>query len=191
MTRERMQALRYSKDDTEAVTSLVNLHLRFHTYRLGWSDAAVRRFVRDAGPLLPELIELTRCDCTTRNQRKAQTLSRRMDELEARIVELDAEAEMKALRPDLDGQAVMDRLGRAPGSRRRARPWPSSSSCASRRAPSARTRPAAASTPGGPTSSSPRPDPTPASFVRELPSPAQLRTTSVTQVGGGAGGGVP
>ncbi|CAN5632737.1 CCA tRNA nucleotidyltransferase [soil metagenome] len=115
MTRERMGALRYSKDDIEAVTSLVNLHLRFHTYRLGWSDSAVRRLVRDAGPLLDELIELTRCDCTTRNKRKAQTLSRRMDELEARIVELDAEAEMKALRPDLDGQAVMDRLGVAPG----------------------------------------------------------------------------
>ena len=82
MTRERMQALKYSKDDVEAVTQLVFLHLRFHTYRLGWTDAAVRRFVRDAGPLLDELIELTRCDCTTRNQRKARTLAARMDELE-------------------------------------------------------------------------------------------------------------
>jgi len=115
MTRERMQALRYSKDDVEAVTRLVELHLRFHTYRLGWTDSAVRRFVRDAGPLLSELIELTRCDCTTRNQRKAQTLSRRMDELEARIAELEAEEELRAMRPDLDGQAVMDRLGIPPG----------------------------------------------------------------------------
>ncbi len=115
MTRERMQALRYSKEDTEAVTSLVNLHLRFHTYRLGWTDSAVRRFVRDAGDLLDELIELTRCDCTTRNRRKAQTLSNRMDELEERIAVLQAEEEVRALRPDLDGQAVMDRLGIAPG----------------------------------------------------------------------------
>lgn len=115
MTRERMQALKYSKDDTEAVTTLVELHLRFHTYRLGWTDSAVRRFVRDAGPLLPELIELTRCDCTTRNQRKAATLARRMDELEERIAELEQAEELKAIRPDLDGRAVMDRLGVPPG----------------------------------------------------------------------------
>ncbi len=115
MTRERLGALRYSKEDTAAVTSLVNLHLRFHTYRLGWTDSAVRRFVRDAGPLLDELIELTRCDCTTRNQRKAQTLARRMDELEARIAELKAAEELGSLRPDLDGQAVMERLGVDPG----------------------------------------------------------------------------
>ncbi len=115
MTRERMTALRYSNDDVEAVTSLVELHLRFHTYRLGWTDSAVRRFVRDAGPLLSELIELTRCDCTTRNQRKAATLARRMDELEERIAELETAEELKAIRPDLDGQAVMARLGIPPG----------------------------------------------------------------------------
>ena len=90
MARDRMRALKYSNDDVEAVSRLVYLHLRFHTYQMGWTDSAVRRFVRDAGPLLSELIELTRCDCTTRNERKARTLSRRMDELEARIVELEA-----------------------------------------------------------------------------------------------------
>lgn len=115
MTRERMQALRYSKDDIEKVSQLVYLHLRFHTYRLGWTDAAVRRFVRDAGDQLSELIELTRCDCTTRNQRKARTLAARMDQLEERIAELEAEEELKAIRPDLDGQAVMDHLGIPPG----------------------------------------------------------------------------
>jgi poly(A) polymerase len=115
MTRERMQALKYSKDDVEAVSQLVFLHLRFHTYRLGWTDSAVRRFVRDAGPLLGELIELTRCDCTTRNQRKARILSNRMDELEERITSLEAEEELKSIRPDLDGQAVMARLGVPPG----------------------------------------------------------------------------
>ena len=71
MTRERMQALRYANDDVDAVTRLVELHLRFHTYRMGWTDSAVRRFVRDAGDLLDELIVLTRCDCTTRNEKKA------------------------------------------------------------------------------------------------------------------------
>ena len=91
------------------------LHLRFHTYKMGWTDSAVRRFVRDADDLLPELIELTRCDCTTRNERKARTLSGRMDELEERIAELQVSEELKAIRPDLDGNRVMDHLGLKPG----------------------------------------------------------------------------
>ena len=115
MTRDRLKALKYSSDDVEAITRLVFLHLRFHTYKMGWTDSAVRRYVRDAGDLLPELIELTRCDCTTRNERKARELSRRMDELEARIAELQAREELAAIRPDLDGTQVMDRLGLTPG----------------------------------------------------------------------------
>jgi poly(A) polymerase len=115
MTRERMQALRYSADDTEAVTQLVELHLRFHTYKMGWTDAAVRRYVRDAGDLLVELNVLTRCDCTTRNEKKAALLARRMDELEERIEELAAEEELRSIRPDLDGNAVMRHLGVPPG----------------------------------------------------------------------------
>jgi poly(A) polymerase len=115
MTRDRMRALRYSTDDTEVVTRLVELHLRFHTYRMGWTDSAVRRYVRDAGPLLDRLNELTRCDCTTRNPAKAKALARRMDELEARIGELREEEELRAIRPDLDGNAVMARLGLRPG----------------------------------------------------------------------------
>jgi len=115
MTRERMRALKYSGDDVEAVSRLVFLHLRFHTYKMGWTDSAVRRYVRDADELLDELIELTRCDCTTRNERKARELSRRMDELEERIADLQAREELAAIRPDLDGTQVMERLGLAPG----------------------------------------------------------------------------
>lgn len=115
LTRARMSELRYSNGDIEAVTELVALHLRFHTYRLGWSDSAVRRYVRDAGDLLAELNVLTRCDCTTRNERKARTLSRRMDELEERIAELAASEELAAIRPELDGRAVMEHLGIGPG----------------------------------------------------------------------------
>ena len=115
MTRDRMQRLRYSTDDIEKVSRLVELHLRFHTYKMGWTDAAVRRYVRDAGDLLDELNELTRCDCTTRNKRRADELSRRMDALVARIKELEAEEEVKAIRPDLDGAAVMAHLGIPPG----------------------------------------------------------------------------
>jgi poly(A) polymerase len=115
MTRDRMQALRYPTDEVEAVTTLVELHLRFHTYKMGWTDSAVRRYVRDAGPLLDRLNELTRCDCTTRNPKKAEALARRMDQLEARIVELREQEELAALRPDLDGKAVMDHLGIPPG----------------------------------------------------------------------------
>jgi poly(A) polymerase len=115
MARERLQALRYPNAEVEAITQLVYLHLRFHTYRMGWTDAAVRRYVRDAGELLDELNELTRCDCTTRNKRKAEELARRMDDLEGRIEELRAQEELAAIRPDLDGRQVMEHLGVAPG----------------------------------------------------------------------------
>ena len=115
MTRARMEALRYPKADIEVVSQLVELHLRFHTYQLGWSDRAVRRYVRDAGPLLDRLNELTRSDCTTRNEAKARALARRMDELERRIAELRAREELDAIRPDLNGTQVMARLGIPPG----------------------------------------------------------------------------
>ncbi|HEX3426955.1 MAG TPA: CCA tRNA nucleotidyltransferase [Acidimicrobiales bacterium] len=115
MTRDRMRALRYPTQDIEEVTQLVELHLRFHTYRMGWTDSAVRRYVRDAGPLLERLNELTRCDCTTRNAAKARTLARRMDELEERIGELREREELAAMRPDLDGNEVMEHLGLKPG----------------------------------------------------------------------------
>ena len=111
MTRDRMRALKYSNEDVESVTELVNLHLRFHTYQMGWTDSAVRRYVRDAGPLLAELNVLTRCDCTTRNEKKAAVLSRRMDELEERIAYLNEREELAALRPEIDGVRVMELLG--------------------------------------------------------------------------------
>jgi poly(A) polymerase len=115
MTRKRLTALRYSHDDVEAITELVALHLRFHTYQMGWTDSAVRRYVRDAGPLLAELNVLTRCDCTTRNERKAATLAKRMDELEERIAELSLREELASIRPELDGNQVMQQLGVGPG----------------------------------------------------------------------------
>ncbi len=115
MTRARMEALRYPSADIAAVSELVFLHLRFHTYKMGWSDSAVRRYVRDAGDLLAELNVLTRCDCTTRDERKAAQLAKRMDDLEARITELAAEEELRAIRPELDGNEVMAHLGIGPG----------------------------------------------------------------------------
>jgi poly(A) polymerase len=114
MAEERLRALRYPKDLIEEVTALVLLHLRFHTYRMGWSDKAVRRYVRDAGPLLDELNHLVRCDCTTRNQAKARALSRRMDELERRIAELAEQEELSSIRPPLDGHRIMELLGVGP-----------------------------------------------------------------------------
>ena len=110
MTRKRMTALKYSQEMIDDVSALVELHLRFHTYKMGWSDRAVRRYVRDAGPLLDELNELTRCDCTTRNVRKAADLAKRMDELEDRIAELRELEDLSRLRPALDGVAVMELL---------------------------------------------------------------------------------
>jgi poly(A) polymerase len=115
MTRRRMEALRYPTADIAAVSELVFLHLRFHTYKMGWSDSAVRRYVRDAGDLLEELNVLTRCDCTTRDERKAARLASRMDELEARIAELAEREELAAIRPELDGRQVMEHLGIGPG----------------------------------------------------------------------------
>jgi poly(A) polymerase len=116
MARERMRALRFSNEMTDAVTKLVFLHLRFHGYRDEvWSDSAVRRYARDAGDLLDELNELTRCDCTTRNERKARMLAARMDALEARIAELRDREELAAIRPDIDGNRVMELLGIGPG----------------------------------------------------------------------------
>jgi poly(A) polymerase len=115
MTRARMEALRYPATDVDTVVRLVELHLRFHTYRLGWTDRAVRRYVRDAGTHLTLLNELTRSDCTTRNAAKARALARRMDELETRIEELRAQEELDSLRPDLDGNQIMALLGIGPG----------------------------------------------------------------------------
>ena len=114
MAKARMEALRYSSDDVEVVTRLVELHLRFHTYKMGWTDRAVRRYVRDAGAELDRLNELTRCDCTTRNERRARELAARMDELEARIADLRQREAIDSMRPELDGDAVMARLGIGP-----------------------------------------------------------------------------
>ena len=116
LTRKRMQALRFSKDETEAVAKLVELHLRFHGYGSGeWTDSAVRRYVRDAGDQLERLHVLTRADCTTRNQRKADRLRRTYDELEERIARLSEEEELASIRPDLDGNQIMEILGVGPG----------------------------------------------------------------------------
>ncbi|OIV37259.1 CCA tRNA nucleotidyltransferase [Mangrovactinospora gilvigrisea] len=116
MTRSRMRKLKYSKEMVEEVSRLVELHLRFHGYGTGeWTDSAVRRYVRDAGPLLSRLHKLTRSDCTTRNRRKAQALSRAYDALEERIAQLQEQEELDSIRPDLDGNEIMTILGIAPG----------------------------------------------------------------------------
>jgi poly(A) polymerase len=116
ITRKRMQTLRFSTDDTDAVTELVALHLRFHGYGDGdWTDSAVRRYVRDAGDQLVRLHKLTRADCTTRNKRKAERLARTYDSLEERIAVLSEQEELAAIRPAIDGNRIMEVLGIAPG----------------------------------------------------------------------------
>ena len=116
MAKKRLAAMRLPAADIDAVSRLVELHLRFHGYGSGeWTDSAVRRYVRDAGPLLARLHVLTRADCTTRNRRKAERLRAVYDDLELRIVRLSEEEELAAIRPDLDGQQIMATLGIAPG----------------------------------------------------------------------------
>jgi poly(A) polymerase len=116
MTRSRLRELRYPKDVTAEVAELVLLHLRFHGYGRGeWTDSAVRRYVTDAGPLLGRLHKLVRSDCTTRNKRRAAGLARSYDALEERISRLAAEEDLKAIRPDLDGNEIMRLLDLPPG----------------------------------------------------------------------------
>ena len=112
LTRRRLTALRFPNDVIRDVSRLVELHLRFHGYGEGeWTDSAVRRYVRDAGPLLTRLHVLTRADCTTRNQARAQRLARAYDGLEQRIAELGEQEELGKLRPELDGDDIMGILG--------------------------------------------------------------------------------
>ncbi|MET7639260.1 CCA tRNA nucleotidyltransferase [Streptomyces sp. NPDC005438] len=116
LTRKRMTALKYSGEMIKDVSRLVELHLRFHGYGAGeWTDSAVRRYVRDAGPLLDRLHKLTRSDCTTRNRRKAAALSRAYDSLEERIARLQEQEELDAIRPELDGNQIMRALDLQPG----------------------------------------------------------------------------
>ncbi|OBI34212.1 CCA tRNA nucleotidyltransferase [Mycobacterium sp. E2238] len=111
MARKRLRALKYSKQMVDDVSQLVYLHLRFHGYGEGkWTDSAVRRYVTDAGPLLPRLHKLVRADCTTRNKRRAARLQASYDRLEARIVELAAQEDLARVRPDLDGNQIMKLL---------------------------------------------------------------------------------
>jgi poly(A) polymerase len=116
MTRQRLTALRFPNDIVDDVARLVELHLRFHGYSGGsWTDSAVRRYVRDAGPLLDRLHLLTRSDCTTRNVRKARALAASYDSLEQRITELAALEDLQRIKPDLDGNEIMAEFGWAPG----------------------------------------------------------------------------
>ncbi|WP_063284298.1 CCA tRNA nucleotidyltransferase [Cutibacterium avidum] len=116
MARKRLKALAYPSQIVKDVSKLVELHLRFHGYGdQGWTDSAVRRYVRDAGDQLERLHILTRSDCTTRNRRKAERLEFAYDDLERRIADLTAKEELAAIRPDLDGEEIMATLGIKPG----------------------------------------------------------------------------
>jgi poly(A) polymerase len=116
MTRRRLTALRFPNDVVRDVSRLVELHLRFHGYGTGeWTDSAVRRYVRDAGPLLSRLHVLTRADCTTRNRQRAARLARAYNGLEQRIAELSEQEELARIRPELDGNDIMRILGIPPG----------------------------------------------------------------------------
>ena len=116
LVRARLRALRYPKEVVEDVARLTLLHLRFHGYGRGeWTDSAVRRYVTDAGPLLPRLHKLVRSDCTTRNKRRAAALAHSYDLLEERIARIEAEEDLRAVRPDLDGNEIMAILGLPPG----------------------------------------------------------------------------
>ena len=115
LARRRMRDLRYPKQLVDEVGQLVFLHLRPHTFKMGWTDSAVRRYARDAGDLLDDLNQLVRSDVTTANAKRAAAISRRIDELEERISELAAQEELNKLRPPIDGNDLMKHLGIGPG----------------------------------------------------------------------------
>ncbi len=114
MARDRLRELRFPSEVVGTVEEMIRLHHRFHTYGLGWSDSAVRRYVRDAGPHLQRLNSLVRADCTTRNPNKARRLAARMDELEVRIAALAEQEQLHQMRPDLDGSQISAYLGIPP-----------------------------------------------------------------------------
>ena len=116
LTRKRLRKLKFPKATTEDIGQLVYLHMRFHGFGDGqWTDSAVRRYVTDAGDLLPRLHKLVRADCTTRNERKARRLQRTYDQLEERIADIAAKEDLARVRPDLDGNEIMEILGLEPG----------------------------------------------------------------------------
>ncbi|MEX2324824.1 MAG: CCA tRNA nucleotidyltransferase [Nitriliruptoraceae bacterium] len=115
MTRQRLRELKFDKETIKQVSELVRLHLRFHTYKQGWTDAAVRRYVRDAGELFDRLNALTRADVTTGNARRAAAIQRRVDELEERVAWLRQQEQLDAIRPPIDGNRIMRHLGISPG----------------------------------------------------------------------------
>lgn len=116
LAKKRLRALRFDNDTIAAVSRLIELHLRFFGYTEGaWTDAAVRRYVRDAGDQLERLHELTRSDVTTRNRRKADRLGFAYDDLEARIAVLAEQEELDSMRPDLSGDDIMRILDIPPG----------------------------------------------------------------------------
>ena len=174
MARKRLTALRYPKDVVADVSRLVELHLRFHGYGTGeWTDSAVRRYVRDAGHLLPRLHKLTRADCTTRNRRKAERLRRTYDDLERRIARLEKEEELAAIRPEIDGNEIQEILGIKPGPVV-GKAYRSCSTCAWTAAPSAR-RPPRRSCAAGP---SPRASCLPTRPLPRTPPPEARRTAA-------------
>jgi poly(A) polymerase len=115
LSEQRLRALRYPNEVINDVVNLVEMHLQFHTYRMGWTDSAVRRYVRRAGPLLDKLNHLTRADCTTQNPFRAKQLSALQDDLELRIARLAEQENLERIKPLLDGHEIMGHLGLPPG----------------------------------------------------------------------------
>src|SRR5699024_4452657 len=181
MTAKRMRALTFDKDTTKKVARLVELHLRFHGYAdAPWTDSAVRRYVTDAGDLLQHLHRLTRADVTTRNRRKARFLARAYDELEQRIDDLAHQEEVDKIRPDLDGNRIMQIRGSGPAPRS-VRPTASSWICGWSTAPWAPNAPRPSCARGGRAArrTTPTCDLRPGAEVRPRSAPAPGRTEAL------------
>ncbi|MGO2110508.1 MAG: CCA tRNA nucleotidyltransferase [Pseudoclavibacter sp.] len=115
MARKRLTKLRFDNDSIASISRLVELHMRVYNYEgAGWTDSAVRRFSRDAGPELQRLLVLIRADITTRNRRKSDRLAFAIDDLERRIDALAEQEELDAMRPELDGEQIMKILDLEP-----------------------------------------------------------------------------
>jgi poly(A) polymerase len=116
MAKKRLKALRFDHQIVNDVSTLIELHLRFHGYvDEPWTDSAVRRYVADSGPLYSRLNRLTRADATTQNKRKSLMFDHAMDEMEARVTELKKKEDLESIRPDINGSQIMELLGVQPG----------------------------------------------------------------------------
>jgi poly(A) polymerase len=126
IARRAMRRLAYPRDDIDAVAHLVANHMRPMSYATGrdpWSDAAVRRFVRDTYLARGDrvlanvdmLLKLARADITGSAPRRRQVAVASWESLKGRVDEVRVEDAVEKLESPLSGNDLMQQFDRGPG----------------------------------------------------------------------------